>query len=106
MQSDPVQPVVRASLLILAGGRASRLGGVRKTLVRVAGRTILERIVDQLGAIASERLALVHDSDLPSIEGLKLVVDPRPYAGPVPAVGDGLPAATGDVCLLVAGDMP
>jgi molybdopterin-guanine dinucleotide biosynthesis protein A len=96
----------RTSLLIMAGGRATRLGGVRKTLVQVGGRPILERIVAALGPLADESLALVHDPDLPTTRGLILVVDSRPYAGPLPALLHGLRAAQGDVCMLVAGDMP
>jgi len=94
------------SLLIMAGGRATRLGGVRKTLVKVGGRPILERILDQLGPLADERLALVHDAELPSLDGLRILIDEREYAGPLPALGHGLAAASGAICLLVAGDMP
>jgi molybdopterin-guanine dinucleotide biosynthesis protein A len=94
------------SLLIMAGGRATRLGGIRKTLVQVGGRPIIERIVEALAPLADDCLALVHDADLPSIERLAVVVDPRPYAGPMPALRHGLRSASGDVCMLVAGDMP
>jgi molybdopterin-guanine dinucleotide biosynthesis protein A len=94
------------SLLIMAGGRATRLGGVRKTMVHVGGRPILARILEQLGPLADERLALVHDADVPGLEGLRLLVDAQEYAGPLPAAAHGLAAATGDVVLLVAGDMP
>jgi len=99
-------------------GRIHRPGsssGGRQRLRHVSGgqagprrrnKPILERIVDQLRTLAGERLALVHDADLPPIEGLELVVESRAYAGPVAALANGLPAATGDVCLLVAGDMP
>jgi molybdopterin-guanine dinucleotide biosynthesis protein A len=94
------------TLLILAGGRGTRLGGVRKALVRVRGRTILQRIVDTLGPLADERIALVHDDEFPNTEGVELVVDATPYAGPLPAVLHGLRVAHGDVCMLVAADMP
>ncbi len=72
----------------------------------VGGRPILQRILDQLGPLADERVALVHDAQVPAPDGLRLVVDRHAYAGPMPALANGLPAATGDVVLLVAGDMP
>jgi molybdopterin-guanine dinucleotide biosynthesis protein A len=96
----------RVSLLIFAGGRGSRLGGLRKATLVVDGRTILERVLDSLAPLADERLALVQDDDWPKIKGLRFVVDPSPYAGPLAALAHGLLAATGDVCLLVASDMP
>ena len=79
---------------------------MRKTLVNVGGKPILERIVAELGLLVDERLALVHDDELPDLPGLRVLVDPTEYAGPMPALLHGLPAASGDVCLLVAGDMP
>jgi molybdopterin-guanine dinucleotide biosynthesis protein A len=94
------------SLLIMAGGRATRLGGVRKTALWVGGRPILERVLVQLGPLAEQRIALVHDADLPALDGLQLLIDVHEYAGPLPALAHGLAAATGDVVLLVAGDMP
>jgi molybdopterin-guanine dinucleotide biosynthesis protein A len=59
-----------------------------------------------LAGLANERLALVHDADLPSIEGLRALTDVRPFEGPVAAIAHGLRRAAGDVCMLVAGDMP
>jgi molybdopterin-guanine dinucleotide biosynthesis protein A len=91
---------------VFAGGRGSRLGGTRKALLSVGGRTILERTLDALGPLADEWLALVQEDGLPAIDGLRLVVDPEPYAGPLPALARGLRVASGEVCLLVASDMP
>jgi molybdopterin-guanine dinucleotide biosynthesis protein A len=96
----------RRSLLIFAGGRGSRLGGLRKATLVVGGRTILERVLDSLAPLADEHLALVPDDNWPQRKGLRFVLDPSPYAGPLAALAHGLRAATGDVCLLVASDMP
>lgn len=90
----------------MAGGRATRLGGVRKTMVHVGGRPILARIVEQLGPLADEHLALVHDADVPAPEGVRLLVDTHAFQGPLPALAHALAVATGDVCIVVAGDMP
>jgi molybdenum cofactor guanylyltransferase len=102
----PVESTARTSLLILAGGRATRLGGRRKALLRIGDRPILERVLNALSPLADECLALVQDADLPAMQGLRLVVDPRAHAGVLPALAHGLRIATGDVCLLVASDMP
>ena len=38
--------------------------------------------------------------------GLRMVYDPEPHAGVLPALAAGLAAASGEVCLTVACDMP
>jgi molybdopterin-guanine dinucleotide biosynthesis protein A len=96
----------RTSLLILAGGRGTRLGGARKALLEIGGQPILARVLDALGPLAYEWLALVPDNQLPHFEHVELVVDPAPHAGVLPALLHGLQTASGDVCMLVGGDMP
>ncbi len=94
------------SLVVFAGGRATRLGGVNKALVQVGGRPILERILDSLGPLATERVVLTNDRALEALPGLRLVLDAEPHAGVLPALANGLAAATCELCLVVACDMP
>jgi molybdopterin-guanine dinucleotide biosynthesis protein A len=77
-----------------------------KRCSKIGGRPILARVLDALGPLADEWLALVQDSDLPRLEGLRLLVDPAPHAGVLPALLHGLRTASRDVCMIVAGDMP
>ena len=92
---------------MLAGGRATRLGGARKALLRVGDRPIIERMLDALAPLADECLALVDDPQLALLEPrLRLLADLQPHAGPLPAVAHGLRMASGDRCMLVASDMP
>jgi molybdenum cofactor guanylyltransferase len=97
---------IRVSLLILAGGRATRLGGARKALLEVGGKPILRRVVDALAPLADDCLALLQDADVPDFEHLRVLVDPVQHAGVLPALQHGLREAVGDVCMVVAGDMP
>jgi molybdopterin-guanine dinucleotide biosynthesis protein A len=94
------------SLVILAGGRATRLGGQRKALLSVGGKRILERILDALVPLSEECVALVDTPDLPELAGLRYIVDPQAHAGPLAALAFGLQRVSGETCLLVAGDMP
>jgi molybdenum cofactor guanylyltransferase len=96
----------RRSLIVFSGGQATRLGGVNKALLEVGGRPIIERITDALGSLVSERLALVRERAEPLGYGLRMVTDPEPDAGVLRALGNGLAAASGEVCLVVACDMP
>jgi molybdopterin-guanine dinucleotide biosynthesis protein A len=51
-------------------------------------------------------VVLTNDSALEQLAETRLVYDPTPYAGVLPALFAGLSAAAGDVCLAVACDMP
>ncbi len=92
--------------MIFAGGRASRLGGVNKALLEVGGSTIVGRILAALGPLVDERVVLINDAALPELEDVSLVFDPTPHAGVLPALAAGLEAASGQICLAVACDMP
>ncbi len=94
------------SALIFAGGRATRLNGVNKALLEVGGQPIIARILAALGPMVDERVLLANDSALVGLEGVRVVFDPQPHAGVLPALAAGLEAASGELCLAVACDMP
>lgn len=94
--------------IILAGGRAHRLGGADKPLVAVAGRSLLEHALD--AAAGRDQVVVVGG---PFEIGRHHVVWTRedpPYGGPVAAVIAGLrmlddETDTAEV-LLLASDLP
>jgi molybdenum cofactor guanylyltransferase len=75
-------------------------------LLEVGGGTIVQRILAAIGPLVDERVLLTNDSALSQLTDVRLVYDPRPHAGVLPALGAGLSAAAGEVCLAVACDMP
>ena len=97
---------IHRSALVFAGGRATRLGGRNKALLEVGGRRIVDRIRDALGPLVSETLVLTNDDSLAELGGARLVFDPTPHAGVLPALASGLQAASCELCLAVACDMP
>jgi molybdopterin-guanine dinucleotide biosynthesis protein A len=94
------------SLIVFAGGQATRLGGVNKALLEVGGKPIIQRILDAVDPLVSERFALARREAEPLGYGLRMVTDPEPNAGVLRALANGLAAASRDVCLVVACDMP
>ncbi|MBU4214296.1 MAG: NTP transferase domain-containing protein [Actinobacteria bacterium] len=93
-------------LLVLAGGRARRLGGVSKADVVVAGRALLDRVLD--GAGAARRVVVVGPADLVR-DGVTVVQEDPPFGGPVAGIEAGFAAlgAAGDVpVVLLACDVP
>ena len=88
--------------LILAGGKATRLGGVDKREIVVGGRTIFERQVEALAPCVAEIVV----SSPRAIAGYRSVPDAVAGAGPLAGIAAGLAAATTPWLFVVAGDMP
>ncbi len=88
--------------LILAGGKATRLGGVDKRELVVDGRTIFARQCEVL----APRVAEILVSSPREVPGYRTVADAVPGAGPLAGIAAGLAAAATPWLLVVAGDMP
>jgi molybdopterin-guanine dinucleotide biosynthesis protein A len=82
------------------------MSGANKALLEVGGLRIIDRIQAALAGLADEQVLLVNDTSLESTPGIRVVLDPLPHAGVLPALAAGLSAAAGEVCLAVACDMP
>ena len=104
-----------ADLILLAGGRGSRLGGADKAAVTIAGRTLLSRALDAR-VLAARTVVVGPESSRPAAgaaaaEVLWALEDP-PLGGPVAGVAAGLAAlerdaeAGADWVLLLACDLP
>jgi molybdopterin-guanine dinucleotide biosynthesis protein A len=89
--------------IVLAGGRAVRLGGQRKPQLRVGGRTMLQTV---LGTVADAAPRVVVGPPQPLPDGVTLVREVPPGGGPVPALRAGLAVVGSDVVAVLAGDLP
>jgi molybdopterin-guanine dinucleotide biosynthesis protein A len=90
--------------VVLAGGRAARLGGQPKPQLDVGGRTMLAAV---LAALAGAEPRVVVGPPQPVPDGVLLVREQPPGGGPVPALAAGL-AQVGDVDVVavLAADLP
>ena len=91
------------SAAILAGGRATRFGGLDKSALIVEGRTILERQLAALSALTTDLLLVGGGRAIP---GARAVADIVPDCGPLGGLHAALTAARGDAVFVVACDMP
>ncbi len=96
-------------MVVLAGGRGSRLGGVVKPGLAVGGRTMLDRVLDATAG-RSPRVVVGPDA-IPLPEGVLRTVESPPGGGPVAGVGAGLATLTRtapgvELVALLAGDLP
>ncbi|MFC5788472.1 NTP transferase domain-containing protein [Agromyces tardus] len=107
----------RLDAVILAGGRAGRLGGASKPDLVVGGRRLLETAIEATWSAGARRVAVVGPPSLDA-PGCLVVREDPPFGGPVAALAAGLaalplgaagspgdPDADADV-LVLACDMP
>ncbi len=102
---------VGVSAIVLAGGRSSRFGG-DKLSVLVAGRPLLHRAILAVAEVADEVVVvLAPDAPLPALPErlappLAVARDLAAGTGPLGGLVAGLTAASHPRALLVAGDQP
>lgn len=107
---EPSHPARRDRLtgLVLAGGRASRMGGIDKGLVEIAGRPMIEHVLDalrpQVGRVlinANRNLGTYRRYGHPVISDAV-----GGYLGPLAGILAGLAALDTDYLLTVPCDSP
>lgn len=100
-------PAVTHHAIVLAGGRATRLGGIDKPLLRVDGRSLLDRTIAALPD--ARRIVVVGTApEGPLPAHVHVTREDPPFAGPAAGIAaglDALPTGPGWV-LVLAGDMP
>lgn len=110
----------QVAALVLAGGRASRLGGTDKPGIEIAGRTLLAAVAGAAAGAGAchivvvgpprPRLADELAAELSSATAARPAIDftteHPPGAGPVPALRAGLGLVTAPWLLLLAADLP
>ena len=92
-------------IIVLAGGRGTRLGGRDKPGLVVAGRTLIGSVV-AAGTIAGARQVIVVGPERAGLDGVSFVTEEPPGAGPVPALRRGLAEATAPWMAVLAADLP
>jgi molybdenum cofactor guanylyltransferase len=109
MTGEPGPRRQAVSGIVLAGGRSSRFGS-DKLVAEIDGRTLLERAVGALAAVATDLLVVCAPDDdrpLPSAEvPIRRVVDPEAFGGPLVGLRAGLELAAEPIVVVVGADMP
>jgi molybdenum cofactor guanylyltransferase len=97
---DPLPPY---TAVVLAGGRAARLGGRAKPQLEVGGRTMLDTV---LRAVEDAERRVVVGPPQPLPDDVIRVREQPPGGGPVAALRAGLAEVPTDIVVLLAGDLP
>ncbi|MBS1263528.1 MAG: Molybdenum cofactor guanylyltransferase [Methanonatronarchaeales archaeon] len=95
--------------VVLAGGASTRFSDGDKSLAALAGRPLVQHVVDSLGAAVDELVVVGRSED--QAERLNfldadIAVDEVKGFGPVAGIQAGFSWASGDVCFLAACDTP
>jgi molybdopterin-guanine dinucleotide biosynthesis protein A len=94
------------SAAILAGGRATRLGGADKASLIVGGVRIVERQLAALAAVTADVRIVAHDAARYADLGVPVVGDAIADAGPIGGLYTALLHARHDRVLVLACDLP
>ncbi|MEX8034094.1 molybdenum cofactor guanylyltransferase [Microbacterium sp. 20-116] len=97
--------MVSVDAILLAGGRASRLDGATKPMLRVGGRTLLHTAVDAVRAAGARRVVVVAPVLDDALEVTWTREDP-PFGGPVAAIVAALGDVDAEEVFVLACDLP
>jgi molybdopterin-guanine dinucleotide biosynthesis protein A len=89
--------------IILAGGRARRVGGTDKALIEIRGRTLLDTAIAAAGAARS---IVVVGPERPGFETVVWVSESPSGSGPVHALSAGLAVGSAPLVAVLAADLP
>ena len=93
--------------MLLAGGAATRFGGLPKGLAIVDEMRIADRILIALRGATDRQLVVSNDQRAAEwFPGLPIVADRSPGLGPLAGIETALRAAEGAAVMVVAWDMP
>ena len=82
------------------------MGGEPKALLELAGKRIVERVVDALSTVLDDLLVVTNTPERYEFLRLPMVADRYPDGGSLGGIFTGLEAAGGDAAFTVACDMP
>lgn len=91
---------------IIAGGKASRLGGRHKCLLPLGPARIIDRQLAVLSSMTDRLLIVANQTDRFREFGLPVVPDLVPGAGTLGGIYTAITAAQTQQTLVIAGDMP
>lgn len=93
--------------VVLAGGKASRMGGTDKLSLEYEGRSLLQGVVDAAVQVGCEQVTIVgpHRPISATETPVSFVREDPPFGGPVAGLLAALPVVRSDWILLLAADL-
>lgn len=101
-----MQPNPNITLAILAGGKASRMGGKDKALLEIDGESFISRIHRNLSPLFCRTIIIANDSIDYKIENVEVYPDIIPNVGPLGGIHTALVNLKTPYVFVVSCDMP
>lgn len=99
---------MKLACVILTGGKSSRMGRPKESVMLADGRTMIEHVISALAPLEAPihlSCSAAPSSYLRAL-GLPLILDSQPFAGPLLAILRALEEADADRILIVCCDQP
>lgn len=96
---------IKASGVILAGGKSSRMK-FNKAFAEINGRKVIDIIINKFTSFFEETIIISNEPELFQDLGVKVYTDIYPRLGPISGIHSGLVNAHNEVIFLSGCDMP
>lgn len=94
------------ALIILAGGRGTRIGEVNKALLPIGNQSIFEIIINKLSPLFNEIIVVAKEMEPFLQHTVHVIFDEYPGCGPISGIHAGLKASSDCYNLVLACDLP
>lgn len=91
--------------IILAGGKSSRMG-TNKSLLKLNGKTVIERVVDLMNSIFRKVIIITNTLEVYDFINLPKYKDIYSYKGPLAGIHSGLKYSNTDKNFIISCDIP
>jgi molybdopterin-guanine dinucleotide biosynthesis protein A len=91
--------------IILAGGKSSRMG-TNKSLLKLNGKTVIERVVDLMNSIFEKVIIITNTPEEYDFINLPKYKDIYSYRGPLAGIHSGLKHSNTDKNFIISCDIP
>jgi molybdopterin-guanine dinucleotide biosynthesis protein A len=96
----------KATAIVLAGGKSSRMGGEDKSLLLVNGVPLIQHIIEQLEGHFDEIIIGANDTEKYSFLNKRVIPDIEKDKGPLMGIYSCLKASNNDINFITACDIP
>lgn len=92
--------------IILAGGKATRMGGTDKATLEISGKQVIRHIAETLEKMFNKIIVVTNTDKTYDIGPAIYTHDEIPYLGPLGGILAGIKSSASNHCFVVACDMP